>query len=91
MRRMPWHVDCTVRALMDFLETENRVLAENFAEVPTERTVGGKKPQSSARKPAVPRCNRCGSGRNEQMIRAAHIALYKCADCGWRYGYGNRP
>jgi hypothetical protein len=38
------------------------------------------------RKSSRSRCQRCGSTRAEAMVRNRHIALYKCADCGWRYG-----
>jgi hypothetical protein len=65
-------------------------MAENSPDPQRERVVGRNKSHTTARKSAAPCCDRCGSTRSEQMIRAAHIALYKCVDCGWRFGHGNQ-
>ena len=42
-------------------------------------------PGLSTKKPSRPRCQRCSSTRAETMVRTRHLALYKCADCGWRF------
>jgi predicted RNA-binding Zn-ribbon protein involved in translation (DUF1610 family) len=75
---------------MRLFETDDAISAENVAAPVSDGIVGRKKPLSAAGKPAATGCDRCGSIRSEQMVRAAHIVLYKCADCGWRYGRCDR-
>ena len=40
---------------------------------------------AESKKSPKPRCHRCSSTRAETLVRTRHLALYKCADCGWRF------